>query len=311
MLLLLLITGCTPVRPVIKIGLIAPFEGLYRQSGYAALAAMRQALNECTPPGIDLLPLALDDSGDPIQAQRAAQKLLVDPTVHAIIGPLLLDSIAAVAAVLEEPQVETDLAGERESSAPAWLIPLLIFPTGGFAPTASDEWLQAQTNFIATTTSATRILLVGLSTQSPWKIDTATSLGQSETRPMLRIDDLDAALDTVQADDAVLWLGRPDTGAHWLTSLRAKQPNVDFWLVDQAGIDVFTAQAEALHATHLLVWTDVEYNRGSRSATQATETTDFMRYRIYRATCAALDGLQENVADKSAAWELQERPLER
>ena len=42
LLFLILATGCTPVRPVVKIGLIAPFEGLYRDSGYGALAAMRQ-----------------------------------------------------------------------------------------------------------------------------------------------------------------------------------------------------------------------------------------------------------------------------
>src|SRR5688500_13064399 len=85
LLAFLLVTGCTSIRPIIKIGLIAPFEGLYRQSGYTALDAMRQAMAECTPPGMDVLPLALDDSGDPARAQRAAQKLLIDPSVGAIV----------------------------------------------------------------------------------------------------------------------------------------------------------------------------------------------------------------------------------
>src|SRR5262245_10088378 len=64
-----LLAGCSSIRPIVKIGLIAPFEGLYRQSGYVALDAMRQAMIDCTPPGVDVLPLALDDNGDPRQAQ--------------------------------------------------------------------------------------------------------------------------------------------------------------------------------------------------------------------------------------------------
>src|SRR3954452_7384256 len=95
-LVLLILCGCTSIRPIVKIGLIAPFEGLYRQSGYDALEAMRQAMADCTPAGVDVLPLALDDSGDPAQAQRAAQKMLVDPAVRAVVGPLLLNDVPAV-----------------------------------------------------------------------------------------------------------------------------------------------------------------------------------------------------------------------
>lgn len=318
LILTIFLTGCTSVHPVVKIGLIAPFEGIYRESGYAALAAMRQALDECAPPGMNLLPLALDDSGDPNQAQRAAQKLLIDPAVHAIIGPLLLDSVPALAKTIGEPRTETVPAGEErlkegEGIKPTWLVPLLILPanpTGGFAHYASNAPLQAQVDFIATTTPATRILLVGLSSESPWEVNTATVTGQSTTRPVIRIDDLDAALATVEEGDALLWLGRPDAGARWLSALRAKQPDVDFWLMDQAGVNVFAAHAENLHATHLLVWRDVEYNGWSESAMHATEKNDFIHYLIYRATCATLDKLSADVADRSSAWELQERPLE-
>jgi hypothetical protein len=317
-LALFLTTGCTDVHPVVKIGLIAPFEGIYRESGYAALAAMRQALDECAPPGMALLPLALDDGGDPMQAQRAAQKLLVDPAVHAIIGPLLLDSVPALAKTIGEPKTETVPAGEEalkegERIKPTWLIPLLVLPThptGGFAHHSSSAPLQAQVDFIATTTPATRILLVGLSSESPWEVSAATVTGQSTTRPVIRIDDPDAALAAVESRDALLWLGRPDAGARWLSALRAKQPDVDFWLMDQAGIDVFTAHAENLHATHLLVWSDIKYNAWSQSAIQATEENDFMHYRVYRATCATLDKLGADVAAQSSAWELQERLLE-
>src|SRR3954452_18921273 len=119
-LVLLILCGCTSVRPIVKIGLIAPFEGFYRQSGYDALDAMRQAMAACTPAGVDVLPLALDDSGDPVQSKRAAQKLLVDPTVRAIVGPILLDEIPVVATVI------------TPATGIPWYIPTLRTATAGF-----------------------------------------------------------------------------------------------------------------------------------------------------------------------------------
>ena len=78
------LSACTSTRPVVKIGLLAPFEGVYRQEGYDALAAMRAALSEQNPSGIDVLPLALDSSRD---VASAAQKVLADPSVVTVVGP--------------------------------------------------------------------------------------------------------------------------------------------------------------------------------------------------------------------------------
>ncbi|RLT35574.1 MAG: hypothetical protein DWI57_15545 [Chloroflexi bacterium] len=69
---------------MLKIGLLAPFEGVYRQEGYNALAAMRAAIDEQKGAGSAVLPLALDTSRD---AARATQKMLADPSVAALIGP--------------------------------------------------------------------------------------------------------------------------------------------------------------------------------------------------------------------------------
>ncbi|MFZ1771520.1 MAG: ABC transporter substrate-binding protein, partial [Caldilinea sp.] len=84
----LVLAACTDVRPLVKIGLIAPFEGLYRRTGYEALAAMRQALADAPTGPVAIIPLALDDSADPTRTVRAAEKLLVDPQVQAVVGPL-------------------------------------------------------------------------------------------------------------------------------------------------------------------------------------------------------------------------------
>ena len=61
---LLFLTSCTSTRSVTKIGLVAPFEGLYRQTGYAALDAMRGAIGEAEGNAADILPLALDGHAD-------------------------------------------------------------------------------------------------------------------------------------------------------------------------------------------------------------------------------------------------------
>ena len=95
------LAGCTNVRPTIEIGVLAPFEGLHRRSGYAALDAVRAAIADFPYADAGILPLALDDGARPAQAVRSAQKLLVDPRVKAVVGPLtpeLGDAIAPISA---------------------------------------------------------------------------------------------------------------------------------------------------------------------------------------------------------------------
>ena len=296
--LLLLLTSCTSVRPIVKIGLIAPFEGLYRESGYASLAAMRQALADCTPPGLDVLPVALDDSGDPAKAQRAAQKLLVDPAVRAIVGPLLLESVPAVATVITPTAVMP------------WYIPPLVNPEGGFSNPSSEQWLTAQVEYVAKNSPADHVLLGGLPIE--WQLAAHTTISTT------RVDDLDTALATLQEtgteEMALLWLGRPDMGARWLSKVQDAAPQLDFWLADQAGIAIFAAHA-ASHSpnwdrSHWLIWTDVEYNQWSQPDGPAIQPSDAMRYLTYRATCAALQRLGETPSSPSGAWELQSRPIE-
>ena len=277
--LFLFLTGCTSVRPIVKIGLIAPFEGLYRASGYAALEGMRQAVTECTPPGMDVLPLALDDSGDPDQARRAARKLLVDPTVRAVIGPLLLDAVPAVSSVIAHATTGTNSV--------AWYIPSL----GVATENNTENSLGAQIDYVAAATSATRVFLLGLPTT--WQIPITTTV------PTQHIDELDRALASVTDDstdhDAMLWLGRPDVGASWYVALRQANPDIEFWLADQAGIDIFAAQVAAqtddLGAAHWLVWANSDYNQRLQSDDAAIQPTEATREVTYQATCAALQAL--------------------
>ncbi len=86
-------------HPTIKIALVAPFEGRYRDVGYEVIYAVRLAVREANEAGgvagytVDLL--ALDDGGEAEQARTQAEKIGVDPQVLAVIGHWLEASTLA------------------------------------------------------------------------------------------------------------------------------------------------------------------------------------------------------------------------
>ena len=86
-------------QPIVKIGLVAPFEGRYRSIGYEAIYAARLAIREINAKGgingrrVELT--ALDDRGEPDKAIEAARQLVIDPQVVAVIGHLRPDSTDA------------------------------------------------------------------------------------------------------------------------------------------------------------------------------------------------------------------------
>jgi len=94
-LLLLSNSSCAALgstKPIVKIGLVAPFEGLYRHLGYDVLYAVKLAVRERNAAGgvggymVELV--ALDDSNDPAQAPLQARKMIVDPDIMGVIGHL-------------------------------------------------------------------------------------------------------------------------------------------------------------------------------------------------------------------------------
>lgn len=96
------LSSCIPVtRPVVKIGLVAPFEGRYRNLGYEVIYAVRLAVREANAAGgiaghsVELT--ALDDSGDPEMAAEQARKLATDPQVVAVLGHWLDATTTAAA----------------------------------------------------------------------------------------------------------------------------------------------------------------------------------------------------------------------
>jgi ABC-type branched-subunit amino acid transport system substrate-binding protein len=144
-LLLLFLSACSAsTQPVVKIGLVAPFEGRYRPIGYEAIYAARLAIREINARGgihghrIELV--ALDDRGDPDQALTAARQLVLDPQVVAVVGHLQPDSTDTAMKVYCEaglPVIAIESATDACESA---------FVLGA-AP--RDRWLDDQLIFVS------------------------------------------------------------------------------------------------------------------------------------------------------------------
>ena len=115
LLLCLCLVGCTMLsrgglprgtNPVVKIGLVAPFEGRYRSLGYEVLYAVKWAVRQRNEAGgvagymVELV--ALDDSDDPIWSALQARKLVVDPDVMGVVGPFSEATILAAGPLYQE-----------------------------------------------------------------------------------------------------------------------------------------------------------------------------------------------------------------
>jgi ABC-type branched-subunit amino acid transport system substrate-binding protein len=123
--LCILFTACVPsTRPTIKISLVAPFEGRYREIGEEIIYAVRLAVREANEAGgvggysIELM--AYDDGGNPAQAEEQARKLATDPQVIGVVGNWLEATTAAAAPALADsgiPYLATSSSPDLHPSA--------------------------------------------------------------------------------------------------------------------------------------------------------------------------------------------------
>lgn len=102
-----LLAGCAMpgnAAPVIKIGVIAPFEGLGRPLGYEILPVVKAAVAEANAGGklgrYRAAVIALNDDLDPATAAAQARALVLDADVIAVLGPWTTTTANAVAPVL-------------------------------------------------------------------------------------------------------------------------------------------------------------------------------------------------------------------
>ncbi len=93
-------------RPLLKIGLVAPFEGRDRALGYQALGAVKEALAQRNAAGgvggymIELV--ALNDNNIAEESAFQARKFAVDANVIGVIGPFSEAALAAAAPYYDE-----------------------------------------------------------------------------------------------------------------------------------------------------------------------------------------------------------------
>lgn len=279
-LLIPFLLSCASVRPVVKIGLIAPFEGLYRRTGYDALSAMRAAIS-ASRSSLDLLPLALDDSNDSLRAHRTAQKLLLDQQVRAVIGPVTSATIASVAGVIEQTPV-------------LWLAPGMVTSEGFMPPrahqTALIELIRAVTP-VMRQQGAQRLALAGWPGQTPFSLDSKIELpGVFVTQPA-----------EVAATDAVFWLGDAVAGATFLTQLRQTQPAVPFWLGLQGEDPVFTAFTAVRTGIYWAAWADSGYDQWAQTHSPAT----LLAYQVYLATQQAIAQFADPSEQSQGSWSIR------
>lgn len=103
LLVLTVFSGCQSAAPVVKVGLVAPFEGRHRDVGYDVLYSARLAIREINAvggiEGTRIALVALDDGGNSENAEAAANSLLIDPNVVAVVGHWLPETNKAAAPI--------------------------------------------------------------------------------------------------------------------------------------------------------------------------------------------------------------------
>lgn len=138
--------GCYgSTQPVVKIGLIAPFEELYREDGYEALNAVRLAVNQRNARGgvggRQVALVALNDNGRPDESRQQAAKLAVDGDVLGVVGPLRSDSALPAGQILDGQHLAwIALAEAAPDELAASLGRLSMAPTADAMPA---EFVQA------------------------------------------------------------------------------------------------------------------------------------------------------------------------
>ena len=286
LLFALLLPSCTSIRPVIKIGLLAPFEGLHRQSGYAALTAMRQAIADFAPTGIAVMPVALDDAAALDQTRRAGRKLLQDQSLRVLIGPYTPSLI---------PQIQPLLVNRGLS----WFMPLAINPAVGFVqPDRAGEWawpLLTAAAEQAQHDGRQRLVLAGWT--PGWPRLTDDQARTAFALPLVISDQITM----IQSEDAVFWLGSPESGARYFTTLRAQYPTLPFLLGPQADSPIFVEHTQISGPVCLLIWVDDGYEPWLAQHASQSPTA----YLTYRATQQAMREILGQPRLPSQAWRVK------
>lgn len=171
---LLLLGSCAfpgSTKPVIKIGLIAPFEGEQRANGYQQLYGVKLALQEVNlkggVAGYKFALIALNDFADETETILQAQELVLDSHIRGIIGHGDPHSFQTVAHIYMEAQLL--VVNPREITDITNLPP--TFAADFEALGGSKPDIQAQQAYLATQTLLQTIEQVIIETDHPQRAD--------------------------------------------------------------------------------------------------------------------------------------------
>jgi ABC-type branched-subunit amino acid transport system substrate-binding protein len=179
-----LLASCVPsTKPSLKITLVGPFEGRYRDVGieviYAARLAIREANVQGGVGGYTVELMGFDDGGDPDQAMMQAKKVATDSQVVAAVGNWLPSTTQAAAAVYDRVGIPFVAISEPLS------------PTSPLDPSFVDRYKKisqgVEPNFLAAMAyDATKIILQAIERDvkangKPTRLGVAAALAQTDT----------------------------------------------------------------------------------------------------------------------------------
>lgn len=251
------------MRPVAQVGLLAPFEGTSRRTGYAALEAVRAAILEAPPQTGALVPLALDTSLDGL---RAAQKMAVLPAVQAVLGPLTVQEMTAAAPALRSRDL-------------VWISPYAA-GQAGFAAPDDPVWLGELVQRFAVAAGeagAQGLAVAGWAEADRWFA--GAGLGAE-----LAIRSVRTAAD-VQPGEAILWLGDAAGGVNFVGEVRVLLPDTAVFLAPWAAEEVFAERySGSLEGVFWGIWLPADAGPEAGTASAAS----FLSLLLRRATLEAV-----------------------
>ncbi|RMF05441.1 MAG: hypothetical protein D6768_01190 [Chloroflexi bacterium] len=106
--------------PTVKIGLVAPFEGEFRSTGYDVLFAVKLAVQERNREGVAghrVELVALNDFNDPAEARQQAGALVSDPGIVGVIGHQTAAATAAALPVYRQAQLAVVVPWSADAAA--------------------------------------------------------------------------------------------------------------------------------------------------------------------------------------------------
>ena len=225
--LALFLSACVPIgdtAPVVKIGLIAPFEGLGRPLGYAILPEIRSALDDANTDGslgaYRVALVALNDELYGAEAEAQARALALDPEVVAVLGPWTGSTLEMATPILASEGIAVIGSGPIAASAG------LSNVCPGTDALAGAMLARAATGEIIIV-GPENALAAALSANAPratrWPSDQTIAETPGSTVVVIHTGEAEAAARDLRAWRAAGWrgtmIGGPDMAQSWFGDL--------------------------------------------------------------------------------------------